>query len=347
MKIDNTDSVDLFPTAEEIFRENTDTIFLLENRRRSLIIVFVLVAAVIAAFCVIAIPFAFDLLMEVSGTSSAADNRLTGNVIFTIACAIAFIFFEYEFLDDIYRSISKRKLMAVIAGRLNMKYRRSGFFYLTEIYDHHILPPYRTRKVEEGFSGKYKGFRIEFQDFFINPVRRIFDGQGITSIMTGHHHYGLAMRIKLNKSFKHHTVLLPARDLNRILGNLPNANLFLHEDVDLVYNDFHRHFICLSTSQIESRYVLDPAVIERFTILAETFDTDRISASFMDDEMVVLMRPVINLFEVGSLRDPVTVLTIERSLQQIKALCDMVEIFELSPFAGLGARVKDGMSNLG
>jgi hypothetical protein len=74
------------------------------------------VAVVIATFCVFAIPFAFDLLMEASGTSGTADNRLTGNVIFIIACAISFIFFEYEFLDDIYRSISKRKLMAVIAG---------------------------------------------------------------------------------------------------------------------------------------------------------------------------------------------------------------------------------------
>lgn len=347
MKIDNTDSVDLFPAAEEIFRENTETIFWLENRRRNLLIVFFLVAIAISVFCVFAIPFAFDLLMEASATSGTAGNKLTGNVIFIIACAISFIFFEYEFLDDIYRAISKRKMMAIIAARLNMKYRRAGFFYLTEIYDHHILPAYKTRKVEEGFSGKYKGFRIEFQDFFINPVRRIFDGQGITSIMTSHHHYGLAMRITLNKSFKHHTVLLPARDLNRILGNLPNANLFLHEDVDLVYNDFHRHFICLSTSQIEARYVLDPAVMKRFTILAETFDTDRISASFMDDEMVVLMRPVINLFEVGSLRDPVTVLTIERSLQQIKALCDMVRIFELNAFAGLGARVKDYTKDLG
>ncbi len=335
MKID-TDQTDLFPLAESLFREHHDTILWLERRRRNMVFTAISPCILVGVFCLFAIPFAIEALQDHQVVSGHAE--MTAQIILAIICALGFAFFQYEFIDKFYRRLAKRKFLPVIARALRMDYRRSGYFMLADVYDHHILPPYAQRDVEEGFSGKFKGFRIEFQDFVINPVTRFLDGSSLSSFRS---FYGLALKTELNKNFKHHTVLLPAKEQRRFLANLPNANLFLHEDVNLVYHSFTRHYACLSTDQIEARYILDPAVMERFTHLAEAFEADRISASFMDGEMVVMLRPSVNLFEIGSLHDPVTVLTIERTLQQIAALRQMAEIFELNDKAGLGARVPD------
>lgn len=334
MKPIHTPTPDMFAIAEAIFKDNYDVITMLENRRRNMIVVFIATTLTIALFSFFAIPFIMPLW-----SAAYLDMRFSAQMLYATVAALSFIPVQYGVLDRLYRQIAKRKCLDIIAGNLNMTYRRGGHFYLTAIYDHHILPPYTKRTVEEGFSGDFKGFRIEFQDFVINPVQRVFDGLGYRSITTLERYYGLAMKVELNKHFAYHTVLLPAKEQKRFLSSLPNANLFLHEDVNLVYRRFTRHYVCLSTHQVEARYILDPAVMERFTHLAESFDTDRISVSFMGNEMVVVMRPLQNLFEVGSLRDPVTVLTIERTLTQIEALRQMAMIFELNDKAGLGAAV--------
>ncbi|QQG35899.1 MAG: DUF3137 domain-containing protein [Micavibrio aeruginosavorus] len=334
MKPIDAPMLDMFPTAEAIFKDNYDVIRLLENRRRNMIFVFIITSLVIGLFSFFATPFILPLR---SGPSP--DMRFSLQLLYAIIAALCFIPVQYSFIDGLYRQLAKRKCLDIIAGSLKMTYRRGGYFYLTDIYDHHILPPYTKRRVEEGFSGKFKGFKIEFQDFFISSARRCLEGASFRSLPLLGRYYGLAMKVELNKRFAYHTVLLPAKEQKRFLASLPNANLFLHEDVNLVYHNFTRHYVCLSTHQVEARYILDPAVMERFARLAESFDTDLISASFMGNEMVVVMRPLLNLFEVGSLRDPVTVLTIERTLMQIHTLRQMAEIFELNDKVGLGAAV--------
>ncbi|MFN3827034.1 MAG: DUF3137 domain-containing protein [Micavibrio sp.] len=326
--------LDLFPTAEALFKDCYDDIMLLENRRRNLIFVSIISTLLIALIIFFLLPFVWSLMEP--GLVIPSMNIYP---FYSLALMAAYIPIQYSLLDSFYRSLAKRKFLSILARHLRMQYRRGGFFPLIMLYDHHILPPYAIRKVEEGFSGKFKGFKIEFQDFLINPIKRIYDGTGYRSIVTRQNYYGLVMRVELNKRFKHHTVLLPAKEQKSFLANLPNENLFFHEDVNMVYSGFTRHYVCLSTNQIEARYILDPAVMERFVKLAESFGTDKISASFKDNQMVIVLRPVLNLFEIGSLRDPVTVLTIERTLHQIYALRQIAEIFELNSFAGLGATV--------
>ena len=337
MKIAGDNDTDLFPLAEGFFHEYQSDILWLEQRRLNMIFMAFAIGVVAVLIALVTLPTLFSLFQN----PSHGSGDLMGQLLFLLIFTGGFAFSAYRFIDSFYRRLAKRKCLDILARCLKMEYRRTGFFHLVSIYDHHILPPYSRRVVEEGFAGKFKGFRVEFQDFFITPVQRILDGESFKSFPHVRRYYGLALKVKLNKAFKHHTVLLPAKEQKRFLSALPNANLFLHEDVNLVYHSFTKHYVCLSTHQVEARYVMDPAVMERFTKLAETFETDRISASFMDDEMVVVLRPLTNLFEVGTLRDPVTVLTIERTLQQINALRHVAEIFELNAFAGLGASVRD------
>lgn len=337
MKIAGDEQTDLFPLAEGFFREYHGDILWLEQRRLNMLFVAFVICVVAGLITILSIP----TLLALFHPAAPGGNGPIGHAFIIVFFVIGFAFCAYEFIDGLYRRLAKRKCLDILARCLKMEYRRGGYFPLVSIYDHHILPPYSRRIVEEGFAGKFKGFRIEFQDFFITPAQRLFNGEDMKSLPRFRRYYGLALKVKLNKSFKHHTVLLPAKEQNLFLADLPNANLFLHEDVNLVYRSFTRHYVCLSTHQVEARYVMDPAVMERFTRLAETFETDRISASFMGDEMVVVMRPLVNLFEVGSLRDPVTVLTIERTLQQINALRRLAEIFALNAFAGLGAHVRN------
>lgn len=335
MRIDGAPSADFFYQAENLFRSHYEDIMWLEKRRRNIIITTIFILALCCAIDgFLGYIFWRDII-------KGADPRISGYIIMALVFVTGFAYSAYRYNDMFYRRMAKRKFLHTLARSLKMQYRHQGFFPLVSVYDHHILPAYRERDVEEGFAGSFNKIRIEFQDFFINPVAHYFDGTGYSSYRLFKNYYGLAIKVKLNKNFNHHTVLLPASSQRKFLAKLPNPHLFLHEDVNLVYSNFTRHYVCLSTNQIEARYALDPAVMERFVNLAETFQTDKISVSFMNDEMVVVLRPEINLFEIGSLREAVTVLTIERTLQQMEALIHIADIFELNVFSGLGARVKD------
>lgn len=334
MKIADAAPDEFFAQAERLFREHYETVMWLERRRRNFLITTILVLTL----CCMLMAFTGYILWQ-DLFQGGIDSRITGYITLALFTQAGFSFYVYRHNDQLYRRMAKRKFLGLLAGVWKMGYRHNGFFPLVSVYDHHILPAYQGRVVEEGFSARINGIRIEFQDFLINPVRRYFDGSGYSSRPTLKNYYGLAVKVQLHKYFQHHTVLLPASEQRRFLAQLPNPHLFLHQDVNLVYSQFSHHYTCLSTNQVEARYALDPAVMERFIKLVETFQTDKISVSFMKDEMVLVLRPEINLFEIGSLREAVTVLTIERTLQQIYALRQIVEIFELDIFSGLGARV--------
>lgn len=324
------DDLETFRLAETIYKNHESKLALLEKRRIGHVwfLLGLSLVALVASFLIAAfsIPFIGHFMPP-----------LTFFTVFFV-CFAGFLSISYPALDRDYRRKAKHFYMQLMAKSLKLSYRPCGFIKLGSLYEHQILPPYTTHRVEEGFRGKYRDFEIEFQDFRIRPVKR-FSFFDYRSYLKHHSLKGLLIRIHLNKHLNHHTVLIPSFMTHSFMKRTLHKKFKSHEDINFVYRKFKRRYTVLSTQAVEAHYVLDPAVIERIMKLGELLDAKWVEMSFRDREFVIYAQHAKNFFEIGHLLRPVNVLTIEESLLEMKSLREILNVMELNPYAGLGASV--------
>lgn len=109
---------------------------------------------------------------------------------------------------------------------------------------------------------------------------------------------GLFVAIQFNKSFKTKTVVKPKKIKNqfsRLILNLSKRMKNAHR-ISMENSTFNRNFITLGEDQIESRYILTPALMERL-LGYQTKVKKHISFSFIDDIMYMAISYSDFLFE--------------------------------------------------
>lgn len=326
-------TADIFEQAERICAYNGSALDRLEQERRGHLLFLVFAPLLPAVLGVWALWF-FLLRFDEAGVGFVLAALVFAGIY--LACAV----FAYPVFDYDYRKKAKRTFMEIMAGSLGLRYRRGGVIRLGDLYEHHILPPYGVHGVEEGFTARYKDFTAEFQDFKIKPEARLFafDYRALLSLFGLR---GVVIRIRLNKRFRHHTVLIPSFLTHGFMKRRFHEKFFSHEEIRLGYGAFRKNYTLLSTNPVEAHYIYDPAVIERILRLGETLEARWLEISFKDRECVIYAQYGTNFFEIGHLLQPVNILTVERSLAQMQSLQSILDILELNPMAGLGARVPD------
>ena len=95
--------------------------------------------------------------------------------------------------------------------------------------------------------------------------------------------------------------------------------------------EFSKHYDIYSYDQIESRYLITSAFIERFLFLQKVFKTRNICCAFVDDKILLLISSRKNLFEIGnlftSLKNPKYV---EKFYDEIIAILLLINHFKLN-----------------
>ena len=255
--------------------------------------------------------------------------------ILALPCFLLCTVCMYPGFNNAYRAIAKKPFLSGLAGHLGLTFSPGGVLRLGDLYDHNLLPPYSTREVEEGFKGRINGFDVEFQDFTVSTVARLgrFDYR---SLFNGQPFYGIAMRVHLNRTFHHHTVLMPSFMANGTMNRYLNQKFSSFENINIVFKKIHQHYSIVSGNQIEARVIFDPAMIERVITLGERLGAYWLAISFMDREMVIIAGQARNFFEIGSLLHMPSVLTIEKALNEIDLFKSVIEILELNPHTGPG-----------
>lgn len=99
---------------------------------------------------------------------------------------------------------------------------------------------------------------------------------------------------------------------------------------------FCKKFNAYSSDQVEARYLLTTAFIERFQNLNTAFGAKKAKCSFFDDEIMFAISTNKNLFEIGSLfkslNDPTS---INAFYDELSSIYDMVTYFKLDEKIGL------------
>ena len=111
---------------------------------------------------------------------------------------------------------------------------------------------------------------------------------------------------------------------------------FKEEKVKLEDIKFHKRFNIYSSDQVEARYLLTPAFVERFRNLQTAFNAKLAKCAFYGDEIMFALSTEKNLFEIGSVY---TSLNNSKSINdfynEIYSILRLIEYFKLDEKTGL------------
>ena len=123
---------------------------------------------------------------------------------------------------------------------------------------------------------------------------------------------------------------------NRI-NSFFRTTLSRYKPVNLVSPKFESRFDTFSTDQVEARYVLDPAFMERFMEADALAATRWLSASFLGNEIAIAIERNRPMFEIGALWKPLSEQNLAIVLAELTIILKMVKTLKLNPHTGLGA----------
>ncbi len=119
------------------------------------------------------------------------------------------------------------------------------------------------------------------------------------------------------------------------LGRKQQLEIFKEEvlsEIKLEDPDFSRKYTAYSSDQVEGRYLITPAFMERFNNIETAFGTHKVKCSFYRDSIMFAISTNKNLFEIGnlyhSLKDPKQMTVFFNELTSILALVDYFKLDE-------------------
>lgn len=143
---------------------------------------------------------------------------------------------------------------------------------------------------------------------------------------------GAVIRIKMNKNFDGITVIRP-KYLNSDVRDLKKAKL---DEVKLEDTEFCKDFVVYSTDQIESRYLLTTAFIQRFKDISMAFFARDAFCSFCNDAVYIAPYCSEDLFALCSLTKPLANKEqFEELFNEIVSILQLVDHFKLDKKLGL------------
>ncbi|WP_316754890.1 DUF3137 domain-containing protein [Pedobacter aquatilis] len=142
---------------------------------------------------------------------------------------------------------------------------------------------------------------------------------------------GIIFVADFNKNFKGVTLVKP-KDLFGTMGAWFSKNLFSFSDknvINLESTDFDKTFITHSTDQVEARYILTPAMMERILTLNRNAK-NTVSLSFIDSRMYIAFPLNRNYFEAPVFKTLLNPDLLREDIAIINFMYDIVRELDLN-----------------
>ncbi len=230
-----------------------------------------------------------------------------------------------------------------------------------------LFTSYNSKINDDEFEGEYKGVRFKVAETRLTNESN--ENRSIQYIFNG-----IIILVDSNKEVKAHTKIQPKMDIKMeiilifmlifiliLLGyflyyTISSENyisslivLFLiihcfsilfskqNNIMTLEDSEFDKKFNVTTDDQVEGRYLITPAFMDRFKNLQTAFKTKNIECAFFDDKIMFALHTNKDFFELSgglfhSLKDPKQ---IESFYNEITAIYDIIDYFKLAEKTGL------------
>lgn len=155
-----------------------------------------------------------------------------------------------------------------------------------------LFGAYSRNVGDDYFSGVYEDVKITVAEEKLLDIKKDFRNFDIKKEVFG----GVCILFEMNKNFKGRTVVLKDRGA---IGNAMNKVKGL-QNVKLEDSRFEKVFEVYSDDQIEARYLLTTAFMERMLKLRDLYEGKSIQFSFNDNTLLLAIPTKQNMFEANS-----------------------------------------------
>lgn len=181
---------------------------------------------------------------------------------------------------------------------------------MAEIKRSQLFTRFEENTPDDNFKGSYKNVPIRISETKLTYVTHDSKGRRCT-----HTEFkGVLISIEIPKKFVGHTIIKE----KSIWGGGP------YQEVKLEDPEFSKRYIVRSNDQVEARYLLTTAFMQRYKGLQKSFQGSSICASFLDNKLLLAISVDKDLFSLGDLNKPT-----DDTKQFTIFLNEIVSIFEL------------------
>ena len=278
--------------------------------------------------------FGYYLLWFLGGFIPGTKEReynLKLHFIFAIGTLIAGIITNIQMQNKNYQNEVKRTLFPnllkifgnISYGRLLTRISKEKLTQ-SELFPNEKIT---QKKDDDCFTGEYNGvnFTINETDFGYtgnnNKYAQVFKG--------------LAMHFSMNKKIKSRVLIM-----SKEIGQCTPAN---YEKVEFEYEKFNKKYNVYvqktqmeAGGQIEARYLLNTAFMERFMQISTSFKIDNMQCSIFGDSILILLSTNKDLFEMNHLLKKVDDINQYKTLfDEFASVLSFIDVLNLSSRTGL------------
>lgn len=191
-----------------------------------------------------------------------------------------------------------------------------------------LFGKYNRNIGDDYFSGVYDDVRISIAEEKLLDVKKDFRNNDINKKVFG----GVCILFEMNKKFKGRTVVLKDRGaVGNALNKIPGL-----QNVKLESAEFEKYFEVYSDDQIEARYLLTTAFMERMLRLRDLYDGKSIQFSFYQNTLLLSIPTNQNMFEANSFfRTNTDKAKIDLVFEQFYTIFSIVKLLKLNQRIGM------------
>ena len=295
--------------------------------------------------------------------------------VITLAAASILIYFPFYRISNFTESIKKRCLSKILRvfGDITCV---SGTECIKkeDLFVSALFPKYDTREDDDEFIGTYNGVDFKISETELFKIYRTKNGENRKSVFKGvilsfdanktiKNRTMVATKGDLTLKNSYFLAILPIfSTLVRIILEFDKLNpiyilialilslpiawglayLFREkekeklDEVILEDSRFCKKFNVYSSDQVEARYLITTAFMERLQNLKTAFGAKKVKCSFFGNQIMFAISTKKNLFEIAKINIPLTdPKTINECYNELSAIYKMISYFKLDKKTGL------------
>lgn len=310
------------PVIHEIEKLRVEQLALIKKRKPTAI-------ALIAAIVVIGI-----LLIVYLGSFDLAFSDV-GKAVFVGGSLLIGLIYNWAFWAPSKKYIEnfKDRIIPLIANFYGTyEFYKNQKFSKELLLEVQIVPRYQRYTSGDYLKGAHNEVDFEFAETILEASGRR-NGRDIVF-------KGIFLLIEMNKRFLGEIVVLKDRGK---LGNWLHGKFSSYERVSLEDPRFEQKFEVYAESQIEARYVLTTAFMERLLSLEEAYNSKggkrgvgSLQCRFFDNKVFIMIPSGLNLFEPRSIKETaVHTEDIRIFLSQMQHIFSVIDVLKLYRKTGL------------
>ncbi|MBR6355978.1 MAG: DUF3137 domain-containing protein [Alphaproteobacteria bacterium] len=228
-----------------------------------------------------------------------------------------------------YKKRVKPKIMPDFAGFFgNFTYLFEGKVDDAILRTSDLFGKYDISAGDDYFTGLYDGVHISIGEQKLKTIGKDFRGNKIEKDVFS----GVCILFEMNKSFKGKTVVLKDRGT---IGNALNKVRGLYT-VRLEDSRFEKVFEVYSDDQVEARYLLTTAFMERMLKLRDLYDGKAIQFCFNNNTLLLSIPTRQDMFEASSFfRSNINKKKVDLVFEQFWTIFSVVRLLKLNQRLGM------------